>query len=63
MMAIRAESDMHERRKSRNKGVLIALTAFVVLMFTVTIVKLGPDARNPSTDVSWAERLKVWLSE
>ena len=63
MMAIRAEHEMHTRRRSRNRGVLIGLTAFVILLFVVTIVKLGPNAKNPSTDVSWAERLKVWLSE
>ncbi len=54
---------MHQTRKSRNRGVLIALCLLICLLFTVTIVKLGPNAKNPSADVSWGERLKVWLSE
>lgn len=55
--------EMHQRRRSRNHGVLIALVAFACLLFAVTIVKLGPNAGNPSAGVSWPERLEKWLTE
>ena len=54
---------MHKRRAGRNRGVLIVLSVFVCMLFAVTIVKLGPDAGNPSAGVSWPERLEKWLSE
>ena len=62
-MAISKQHEMHKRHEGRNLGVLIGLVALVALIFAVTIVKLGPDARNPSTDVRWGERLQKWLVE
>ena len=62
-MAISKQHEMHKRREGRNLGVLIGLIVLVALIFAVTIVKLGPDAGNPSTDVSWGERLQKWLIE
>ena len=62
-MSFPDQHDMHRRRSGRNLGLLLALSLFVCLIFAVTVVKLGPDARNPSTDVSWGERLQKWLQE
>ncbi len=62
-MAFPKPHDMHKRRAGRNRGVLIALSLFVCMLFAVTIVKLGPDAGNPSAGVSWPERLEKWLTE
>ena len=62
-MAIKAEHELHGRRKGRNMGVLIGLIALVGLLFAVTIVKLGPNAANPAAGVSWGERLERWLTE
>ncbi len=44
-MAIRAEHEIHGRRRSRNLGVGLVLAGFVVLMFGLSVVKiksLGP---------------------
>ena len=41
------DHELHRRRRSRNLGVLYAACALVVLLFVVTIVKLGPNAANP----------------
>ena len=41
------DHELHKRRRSRNIGVLVAALALVVLLFAVTIVKLGPYAANP----------------
>ena len=54
---------MHTRRRGRNYGVLVALGLLVVLLFAVSIVKMGPNAGNPSTGVSWGEALATWLRE
>lgn len=62
-MAFGKQHEMHKRREGRNVGVLVVLLAFVALIFAVTVVKLGADARNPSADVSWGERLQKWLTE
>lgn len=62
-MALGKQHEMHRRRGGRNLGVLVVLVAFVVLLFAVTIVKLGPEARNPSAGVTWGERLEKWLTE
>lgn len=50
-MGMRREHELHSRRRGRNIGVLIALVAFIVLLFAVTVVKMGRDgatAGNPS---------------
>ena len=60
-MAMRRDSDLHGRRRGRNWGVLIALVALVLLIFAVTIVKLGPRAANPSASGSWGTSLVEWL--
>ena len=44
---MRRDHDLHRRRRSRNIGVLVILLAFVVLLFWVTIVKMGGRAGNP----------------
>jgi len=60
-MAMQREHELHGRRRSRNLGVLIGLVALIVLLFAVTLVKMGPDAANPSAGVSWGEALSEWL--
>lgn len=55
------EHELHARRRGRNIGVIAALLAFVVLLFAVTIVKLGENAKNPSTNVSWGASLLNWV--
>jgi len=44
------EHEMHRRRRSRNMGLLAVLTGFVLLMFAVSIVKLGASVGNPSAE-------------
>lgn len=39
-MAIRAEHELHSRRKSRNVGVGFVLVGFVGLMFALSVVKV-----------------------
>lgn len=39
-MAIRAEHEIHSRRKSRNMGLGLVLVCFVALVFALTIVKV-----------------------
>ena len=39
-MAIRAEHELHGRRRSRNVGVGVTLMLFVGIVFGLTIVKL-----------------------
>ena len=41
------EHELHRRRRGRNYAVLAVLAAFVVLMFAVTIAKMGSHAGNP----------------
>jgi hypothetical protein len=40
MMAIRAEHEIHGRRKSRNVGVALVLVAFIAIVFGLTVVKV-----------------------
>ncbi len=35
------ESEMHRRQKSKNLALLIALASFVVLIYLVSIVRIG----------------------
>ena len=60
-MGIRKEHELYERRKGRNGALLAVLFGFVVLLFAVTIVKLGTNAVNPSAQVSWGESLQNWV--
>lgn len=39
-MAIRVEHELHNRRRSRNIGLLVVLLAFVAIVFGMTMVKL-----------------------
>ena len=59
---IRRDHELHRRRRSRNWGVFGGLMALVVLLFAVTIVKLGPaGAHNPTGEVSWGEAFVAWI--
>lgn len=61
MMAMQREHELHQRRRGRNMGVLGVLVAFVLLLFAVTIVKLGPNAANPSAgEGNWGDRILEW---
>ena len=40
VMAIRAEHEIHTRRRSRNTGVGLVLVGFVALMFALSVVKI-----------------------
>ena len=40
-MAIRAEHELHTRRKSRNIVMGLVLGGFVVLFYAITIVRIG----------------------
>ena len=57
------EHELHARRRGRNIGLMLALGVFVALIFAVTIVKLGGNAANPSTDVSWGQAFWDWVYE
>lgn len=47
-MSIRAEHEIHRRRKGRNVGVGLMLAAFVVLVLALTFVKItGGDFELP----------------
>ena len=61
MMALEREHDLHKRRRGRNTAVLAVLVGFAVLLFAVTIVKLGDNVSNPSANVSWGESLMKWM--
>lgn len=39
-MALRAEHELHGRRKSRNIGVGVLLVAFAAIMFGLTVAKI-----------------------
>ena len=62
-MTLRRDSELHGRRRGRNRAVLIALVALVALLFAVTIVKLGPNAANPAAGESWGTALVEWLRD
>lgn len=57
-MGIRAEHEIHNRRKGRNVGVGLMLGGFVVLVVALTFVKITqgdfshvPGAANPANDL------------
>jgi hypothetical protein len=55
------EGDLHGRRRGRNWGVFGGLMALVVLIFAVTVVKMGPEAGNPTAQSSWGEAFVEWI--
>lgn len=60
-MAIQKQHELHDRRRGRNLGVLAALAALAVLLFAVTLVKMGPEAGNPTAGATWGESLMSWV--
>jgi hypothetical protein len=58
---MQSHPDLHSRRRGRNWGVFGGLLALVVLLFAVTMVKMGPEARNPAAQTSWGEALVDWI--
>ena len=57
------EHELHQRRRGRNWGLMAVLLGFVALIFAVTIVKLGANVQNPSTDTSWGDAFWNWWIE
>lgn len=53
LMDGREEHDLHKRRKGRNMAVGGVLLAFVMLLFGVTIAKMGDAVIKP--DLAWSE--------
>lgn len=49
-MAIRAEHDLHSRRRSRNVGVGLSLLAFIAVMFGLTVAKIESGASMEAFD-------------
>lgn len=41
------EHDLHRRRRGRNVAVMAVLAGYALLLFFVTIVKMGGNAGNP----------------
>lgn len=37
----RPQSDMHRKQRAKNRALLLALFAFVVIVYLVTIVRMG----------------------
>lgn len=60
-MGLDREHELHQRRRGRNLAVMAMLVCFAVLLFAVTIVKMGDNAANPSAKVSWGESLMNWM--
>ena len=58
---MRERHELYGRRRGRNWGVFGALLALALLLFAVTIVKMGPDARNPTAEGSWGEAFIEWV--
>ena len=52
-MLDREEHDLHRRRRGRNLAVGGVLVAFVLLIFGVTIAKMGERVIKP--EMSWGE--------
>lgn len=49
-MAFRPDHELHRRRLGRNIGLGLVLGAFVVLMFALTVVKVGQGDRMHMND-------------
>lgn len=60
---IQPQHELHRRRKGRNLGVVGVLVGLMLLLFAVTIVKLGANAGNPTGGASWGETLMNWVNE
>lgn len=45
------EHELHKRRRGRNRAVGVVLLGFVALLFTVSIVKLGPNVKKPPMEM------------
>ena len=53
LMQGREEHDLHKRRRGRNMAVGGVLVAFVLLLFGVTIAKMGDAVIKP--ELAWGE--------
>jgi len=49
-MAIRQDSEMHQRRFGRNLGVALCLVGFIVIVFGLTIAKINQGASMEAFD-------------
>ena len=49
-MGIRAEHDLHRRRRSRNIGVGMVLVGLIAVVFGLTVVKVGQLAEAQAFD-------------
>lgn len=47
-MALRPEHEIHQRRFGRNLGVGVTLGVFILLVFLLTIVKVGQISQTPA---------------
>ena len=61
MSGMDREHELHGRRRGRNLGVIGVLAALVLLIFAVTIVKLGGNVKNPTAGETWGETLQNWI--
>jgi hypothetical protein len=55
------QHELHHRRRGRNWGVFGSLMALAVLLFAVTMVKMGPQAANPTAETSWGDAFVEWI--
>ncbi|MEM0988647.1 MAG: hypothetical protein AAGK00_07180 [Pseudomonadota bacterium] len=60
---VERQHELHGRRQGRNVGVVSILAGVAVLLFAVTIIKLGENVGNPTSGASWGESLQKWMSE
>ncbi|MEM9145056.1 MAG: hypothetical protein AAGC57_02585 [Pseudomonadota bacterium] len=44
---MKRDHELHDRRRGRNLGVLAVLLGFILLLFLVTVVKMGGQSANP----------------
>lgn len=65
--SLRAEHELHRRRRGRNLGVLAILLGLIALLFAVSVVKLSASgqAGNPSAAQGgdWGTAFKEWIQE
>ncbi|MEM9043176.1 MAG: hypothetical protein AAGC81_00665 [Pseudomonadota bacterium] len=66
-MAIKRDHELHTRRRGRNLGVLLLLVGFVMMLFLVTVIKLGENGvtGNPSAGQggAWIDGFIKWVRE
>ncbi len=60
-MAIRAEHELHGRRRSRNVGVGLSLVAFIAVIFGLTVAKIESGATLEAFD--HAPRTSITVDE